>query len=347
MRQMKYVWLVVFLMSCASDNRTTDPSNQTDPGNEDIDQIEQPLPGEGECVSTCDYTCPPSPIMLDLAGNGFSLTDPEEDGVTFDLSPGGDPENASWTEAGSDDSFLVLDRDENGTINDGTELFGNFTNQPDSELKNGYSALKLFDTDDDNIITASDAVFTQLRLWTDTNHNGVSESSELTTLSSHGITGIGLDFKAVRRYDEHGNLFRYMATVYKNQGSTVGHLSYDVFLALGPAPAGKLPSCTQCNTTSCTLLGTTYRLYSYVEEGSCGGHNKVCVACAYYGDNCSDGWVPCSLACWGGDPAPYCTIKQKSFNLNNGGSCQTVYEDKCPSPYISGTTTIKCDSRLY
>ncbi len=342
MRQLRDLVLVVFLVGCTSDDRNTAP-NLTDP---DINQVEQPLPPEGECDPLCG-DCPQSPVVLDLAGNGFNLTD-VEDGVVFDLVPGGTPENTAWTEADSDDSFLALDRDENGTIDDGTELFGNFTNQPESSLKNGYSALKLFDTDGDGIITASDAVFTQLRLWTDANHNGVSEASELTTLNSHGITGIGLDFQPVRRRDEHGNLFRYMATVYKNQGSTVGHLSYDVFLVLGPAPVGKRPSCNgYCDTTSCTLVGTDQRLYTYVAEGGCDGHPKVCAWCAYHGDNCSDGFVPCALACWGGNAAPYCTIQRKNFNIVNGSTCQNNTEDKCPSPYFSGTTTMKCDSRLY
>lgn len=144
-----------------------------------------------------------SPILIDVDGSGFHLTS-VEDGVWFDFTGQGQKVKLSWTAGGSSNAFLVLDRNGDNQIDNGTELFGNFTPQPVSPEPHGFIALAEYDQptkggNPDNVIDARDAVFTSLRLWQDANHNGVSEPSELHSLSSRSVDAIALDYKESRR----------------------------------------------------------------------------------------------------------------------------------------------------
>ena len=182
-----------------------------------------------------------SPVLIDVSGDGFALTNVAGGVNTFDLDADGTADRIAWTAAGSDDAWLALDRNGDGTINSGAELFGNYTPQPDPPAgvgRNGFLALAVYDArqqggNADGVIDARDAVFSSLRLWQDANHDGVSHPRELRTLAELGLASISLDYKESKRVDEHGNAFRYRAKVKDVHGAQVGRWAWDVFLVKG------------------------------------------------------------------------------------------------------------------
>lgn len=189
-----------------------------------------------------------TPIVVDPSGDGFRLTG-RNAGVMFDLAGTGRPVRIPWTDPAGDDVWLALDRNGNGTIDDGTELFGDVTPQPPTSEPHGFLALGVFDGfaaggNGDSWIDRRDWVFSHLHLWRDGNQDGISQAGELLTLTDVGIAGLSLRYQEARRMDEWGNWFRYRALVRDERGRDVGMWAYDVFFS---APSTSRPGQRRIN----------------------------------------------------------------------------------------------------
>ncbi len=178
-----------------------------------------------------------SPIILDVAGRGYEMTS-GDDGVVFDIKGDGHPIQISWTARGSRNAWLALDRNGNGKIDSGRELFGNYTEQPPSPDPNGYLALAEFDKPEnggngDGIIDYRDAVYSKLLLWIDENHDGISQPNELHHLRDLGVYSLSLKYTDSTYTDAFGNRFHYKGKVNvlgEPTGDHIDRTDYDVFV---------------------------------------------------------------------------------------------------------------------
>ena len=158
------------------------------------------------------------PIVLDLSGQGIT-TKSVADGVYYDLDNNGFAEKTGWIDAKS--GILVLDRDGNGKIEAGKELFGDRTILDDGKTaSSGFAALATLDSNRDGIIDAKDAKFSELRIWVDKDGNGVSTPDELLTLKEAGIRSLNLSNTFIGKVDENGNTIARIGSFTRTDGTT-------------------------------------------------------------------------------------------------------------------------------
>ncbi|WP_343570495.1 calcium-binding protein, partial [Acinetobacter sp.] len=196
--------------------RNIDPRNRVDRA------VEQALSGGEGKYHYVD------PLILDLNGNGIE-TNGLEGGVKFELNTSGLQVKTGWVS--SNDGLLVWDRNNDGHINDASELFGNHVLMNDGSIsQNGFAALSDLDTNKDNSVSSDDEAFKNLRVWRDLNQDGISQENELFTLNDLDIKSLSLNYSDVNTNLENGNIISQTGTYEKNDGSS--HIMGDVNFAI-------------------------------------------------------------------------------------------------------------------
>jgi hypothetical protein len=167
-----------------------------------------------------------TPIALDLDGNGVRTVSALA-GALFDVNADGQAESVGWLS--SSDAWLALDRNGNGLIDDGSELFGSGTTMPDgSKALDGFAALRVLDTNHDGVMDGQDAAFANLSVWVDANSNTKTDAGELRSLIQAGIDSLSLVAKPTAIIDQ-GNLIGLMGSYTTTDGQK--HEMADVWLS--------------------------------------------------------------------------------------------------------------------
>ncbi len=167
------------------------------------------------------------PLILDLNDDGI-YTKQLEDGTHFDYADDGFAEMTGWVS--EEDGLLVHDLNQNGMIDDGSELFGDMTLMSNGEIsENGFQALADLDSNNDGIINSEDDAWSELQVWKDKNSDAVSQEDELYTLEELGIEQLNLKNRTQNTKD-NGNLIMELGSYVTEDGVT--HTMVDVKFAI-------------------------------------------------------------------------------------------------------------------
>ena len=240
-----------------------DPDNPNRPNNPDVPTD----PNDPQNAAPMYY----DPIIIDLNKDG-TTTSKLNGAVNFDIDNNGFKEATGWIS--KDDAFLAYDRNGNGIIDNGNELFGDKTvsvgayGYTGETAKNGFEALKAFDFNNDNIIDEKDKDFDKLLLWQDLNTNGLTEEGELKSLKEHNVKSIDLRYKETQ-IDNNGNLIKQTSTVTFNDNTTTtaDDVWFKVDLRYTEQPSIYIPERIKA-LPEVTAFGNLHNLRSAMSENS-------------------------------------------------------------------------------
>jgi hypothetical protein len=175
-----------------------------------------------------------SPLILDLNGDGVKTLN-KTAGKHFDHAGDGFAERTGWVD--KDDGLLVRDLNGDGKITSGRELFGNHTLLKNGinagkRAANGFEALKDLDSNADGLVDDKDTAFASLRVWKDTNGNGLTDTGELLSLAQAGVKSLKVaytDAGSSAEADAQGNQHQQLGAFTQTDGSTQN--MHDVWFA--------------------------------------------------------------------------------------------------------------------
>lgn len=150
------------------------------------------------------------PMVIDLDGEGIETIDINKSQIYFDVDNDGFREQTGWIS--KNEAILAIDKNENGKIDNQSEMFGSTT-------KTGFEELKELDTNGDGIINSQDVDFNKIRVWQDLNENGVTEEGELKTAQEAGIESIYTNSYKIGALNNN-NIITEKATIQYTDGST-------------------------------------------------------------------------------------------------------------------------------
>ncbi|MFN3748267.1 MAG: cadherin domain-containing protein, partial [Sphingorhabdus sp.] len=169
------------------------------------------------------------PIVFDLDGDGLELVPYETSTVEFDMDGDDIRDETGWVAA--DDGLLALDRNNNGLIDNITEI--SFISDVEGALTD-LEGLRAYDSDQDGYLDADDADYSRFLIWRDTNQDGVSQVGELKTLAEWGIAAVNLSLTLTGQQPGQGGNVIFGTTEYEKTDGTSGTVG-DVYLAYSPS----------------------------------------------------------------------------------------------------------------
>ena len=180
-------------------------------------------PGVSDNVNAASKWVPRrDPLILDLNGNGLdhigtSTTRP----IYFDHQGNGVKTSSGWVLPS--DGFVVMDRNGNGSIDDGTELFGDSTvSYAGGKAVDGFAALAQEDSNQDGKVNQNDANWQHLRVWQDLNQDGASQAGELSTMEQAGVAAVNVGIggsQAALGAQVNGNFISSLGSFVKTNGT--------------------------------------------------------------------------------------------------------------------------------
>lgn len=179
----------------------------------------EPDPSVSVCYGSASAFTPRiDPLIFDLDGDGIETVGTDR-GILFDHDGDGVKSGTGWVSA--DDGFLVYDKNNDGIINNGGELFGDFTRFANGTLaRDGFDALRTVDINNDGVINVTDTSFNSLKIWRDINQDGQSQANELFSLSTLNISAINLTKTTNNQSLTNGNQLLDTGIYTKTNGST-------------------------------------------------------------------------------------------------------------------------------
>ncbi|MAR78857.1 MAG: hypothetical protein CMM18_01355, partial [Rhodospirillaceae bacterium] len=132
------------------------------------------------------------PIVLDLDGDGFEFIHIDNQSISFSMNPDVSQQPNDWV--APDDGFLVLDKNNNGIVDDIREMFSEFFVEG---VNTGVGALSTLDENKDGVINSLDSQFANLKIWQDKDSDGFTDHGELKLLSDFDFSELNLKVNEV------------------------------------------------------------------------------------------------------------------------------------------------------